>query len=730
MKFVVFIENNLKYSSKVFDFTIVNGLIIILFCFRKYYQMCEAVNVEFEKGSFEDDEPPVKKAAPSIRLGVGFNWNLQALANAADAVQSGGKSPVSALNELGVRVTYAVLRQGGPAHCPSFTVSVTVADMSFEGWGHSKREARAAAARACLAALLARAGRVLPPAARPAGAAHDFTSDEPHNADFQCLEAKKISSSPKIVKQDTPATTGPSSPLPSPAPSPSAALFGSAPGVTTHKSPINLLYENYPGLSFTCTFGDGSPLDSTQVAPMQLSHSMRFKVVCQIKEQKFEGYGSSKKLAKLAAARSALAVLEEGTPEATSNAPQGFQTQTLADHIGKLVNEKFNELMKGDLVHSKRKVLAGIVMTVNNRTESAKVITVTTGTKCVSGEHMSVRGRAVNDCHAEVAARRCLQRHLYAQLLKYANSKDPRQTIAESDIEPIPTGGYQMKPDRQVHLYVSTAPCGDGRIFSPHEHVHAEPDRHPNRLARGQLRTKIESGEGTIPVKNCTNILQTWDGVLQGERLLTMSCSDKVARWCVVGLQGSLLSRYLKPVYLHSLVLGSLLHPHHMYRALCGRIESYIALLPPPFRLHRPLLARAASTEARTPARAPSFSVCWAATTPAPEVINATTGKLESGQPSLLCKQSMFARWQYLYDKIPPLAQEGEFEVDQSALPSSLDNLLYNEAKMLCPAYQAAKDRLIEAFEKAKLGRWIKKPIEQDQFVCEITNADPTALFA
>ncbi|KAI8427173.1 hypothetical protein MSG28_014785 [Choristoneura fumiferana] len=164
-------------------------------------------------------------------------------------------------------------------------------------------------------------------------------------------------------------------------------------------------------------------------------------------------------------------------------------------------------------------------------------------------------------------------------------------------------------------------------------------------------------------------------------------------------------------------------------RAICGRIENHLQSLPPPFRLQRPLLARAASTEARTPARAPSFSVCWASTEPLPEVINATTGKLESGQPSLLCKQSMFARWQHLVTRLPLLPQDPE-SAEPAGLPDKPDALLYNEAKQLCPAYQVAKERLIEAFDKAKLGRWIKKPIEQDQFICEIVDAPTHALFA
>ncbi|XP_041968740.1 double-stranded RNA-specific editase Adar isoform X2 [Aricia agestis] len=675
-------------------------------------------------------EPPAKKPVPSIRLDAGFKWNLQALARAADAVERGGKSPVSALNELGMRVAYSVLRQGGPAHCPSFTVAVTVADLTFQGAGHSKREARAAAARSCLAELLARAGRVLP-APPSASAHHDFTSDDPAACpDFQCqsnkipypIEMKPIAETPAASAAGGGASAG--------AGGAGGGLFGAAPP-SAHKSPINKLYESYPGLAFTCTYGDGSSLDLPQ-APQQLSHSMRFKVVCYIKDQRFEGYGSSKKLAKLAAARAALGELCERVRPGPADAPAPHPQlpQLLADHISRLVNEKFNDLVRGDLVHSKRKVLAGIVITTDFSVDTARVIAVTTGTKCVSGEQISVSGRAVNDCHAEVAARRCLQRHLYSQLYMYAKSTDPRVPIEESDLEPVPGGGYQLRADRQIHLYVSTAPCGDGRIFSPHEHADPEPDRHPNRLARGQLRTKIESGEGTIPVKNCSNVVQTWDGVLQGERLLTMSCSDKAARWCALGLQGALLARLLRPVHLTSLVLGSLLHPHHMHRAICGRIEGHISGLPPPHRLTRPLLARAASTEARTPARAPSFSVCWASTSPTPEILNATTGKLESGQPSLLCKQSMFARWQYLVRRLPLLQPETAEGPELPPLPADLDHLMYNEAKLLSTNYQVAKDRLVGAFEKAQLGRWIKKPIEQDQFVCELLQADPALLFA
>ena len=52
-------------------------------------------------------------------------------------------------------------------------------------------------------------------------------------------------------------------------------------------------------------------------------------------------------------------------------------------------------LSKTSLKHP-LKVLAGVVMSSDKEMKELTVISVSTGTKCVNGEHMSVSGSALN----------------------------------------------------------------------------------------------------------------------------------------------------------------------------------------------------------------------------------------------------------------------------------------------------------------------------------------------
>ncbi|XP_073178977.1 double-stranded RNA-specific adenosine deaminase isoform X2 [Lepidochelys kempii] len=386
---------------------------------------------------------------------------------------------------------------------------------------------------------------------------------------------------------------------------------------------------------------------------------------------------------------------------------------TLHDQIAMLSHQRFNALT-ARIQHSLlgRKILAAIIM---RRGEEGLgvVVSIGTGNRCVKGEELSLKGETVNDCHAEIISRRGFVRFLYSELMKY-NPADPSST-EQSIFESAGENRLKIKDDVTFHLYVSTAPCGDGALFdkscSDQASTVGESQHQPlfENPKQGKLRTKVENGEGTIPVES-SDIVPTWDGIQHGERLRTMSCSDKILRWNVLGLQGALLSHFMQPVYLSSVTLGYLYSQGHLTRAICCRMSrdgsTFEAGLQAPYHVKHPEVGRVSVYDsARQTGKTKESSVNWClADESEVEVLDGTKGKVDGPklEVSRVSKRSMFTLFQQLCAK-----------ADRKDLQSAA---LYSDAKEAASAYQGAKQHFFRALEEMSYGSWICKPQEEENF--------------
>ncbi|XP_062956684.1 double-stranded RNA-specific editase B2 [Cynocephalus volans] len=595
------------------------------------------------------------------------------------------KNALVQLHELRPGLQYHMVSQTGPVHAPVFAVAVEVNGLTFEGTGPTKKKAKMRAAELALKSFVQFPNACQAHLALGGGTSPytDFTSDQ---ADFPDTLFKEFE--PPTPSQGFPGCRPVDTGLRS-----VACRRGWLPCHTL--DPVVVLNEMRAGLRYVC-------LSEAAEKPRAKSFVM---AVC-VDGRTFEGSGRSKKLAKGRAAQAALqALFDIRLPGHTpSRSKTHLLPQEFADSMSHLVTQKFRELTIGlTSMHARHKALAGIVMTKGLDTRQAQVIALSSGTKCISGEHISDQGLVVNDCHAEVAVRRAFLHFLYAQLELHLSKR--REDAERSIFVRLKEGGYRLRENLLFHLYVSTSPCGDARLNSPYEiTTHLNSSRPIVRKFRGHLRTKIESGEGTVPVRS-PSAVQTWDGVLLGEQLVTMSCTDKIARWNVLGLQGALLCHFIEPVYLHSIVVGSLHHTGHLSRVMSHRMED-IGQLPAAYRHNRPLLSGVSNAEVRQPGKSPHFSVNWVVGSADLEIINATTGRRSCGGSSRLCKHVFSARWARLYGRL------------STRIPSHGDTpSMYCEAKWGAHAYQSVKQQLFRAFQKAGLGTWVQKPPEQDQFL-------------
>ncbi|XP_069074311.1 double-stranded RNA-specific adenosine deaminase isoform X2 [Pleurodeles waltl] len=599
-----------------------------------------------------------------------------------------GKNPVSILMEtaqkMGETCVFQFLSHDGPAHDPRFTFSVILGEKTFPAvTANSKKLAKQRAAEVAVKKL-SEEGKLI--------VSEKMTEPKPQSENNSSTE----------VASDVPTLT------PEELNAAKSAHVGDLIKYL-NANPISGLLEYSRANGFAAEF----KLVDQSGPP----HDPKFVFQAKVGGRWFPAVSAhSKKQAKQEAADAALRVLigDAEKAERTGELPPQLPVSgsTFHDHIAMLSHQCFN-FLTARVQHSLlgRKILAAIIMR-HSEEDTGTVISIGTGNRCVKGEELSLKGETVNDCHAEVISRRGFIRFLYSELMKH----DPESS--EAIFEEAEGGKLKIKDHITFHLYISTAPCGDGALFdkscSDPPAEEGNTTHHPlfENPKQGKLRTKVENGEGTIPVES-SDIVPTWDGIQHGERLRTMSCSDKILRWNVLGLQGAILTHFMEPVYLNSITLGYLYSQGHLTRAVCCRLskngDAFQEGLTPPFTLNHPMVGRVSVYDStRQTGKTKESSVNWClADDTSVEILDGTKGKVDGPKldVSRVSKQNIYQLYQELCRK------------------TSRDDLLslasYSDVKEAAVDYNTNKEHFVQTLAELGYGNWICKPQEEKSFTVE-----------
>ncbi|XP_048732878.1 double-stranded RNA-specific adenosine deaminase-like isoform X2 [Ostrea edulis] len=639
---------------------------------RKPELTCQPRGARFMASACLDDEEICQAEAPNkkdARTRVA-DMALRQLSQSPDVNQAHetstqrefavpDKDPVSALLEYAQSNKQTsqikVDAQTGPAHCPLFRMYAMVGDRKFRMVEHgNKKEGKKLAANEALLQLQ-REGKI--PKPRTVISCLGGASNRRRKDNFQDI---------------------------------------CPPG----KNPLQVFNEYAQSQQVTCDVIETSPRKGPP-------HDLTFYMAACLNDEKFPTVtGKSMTEAKNRATAKALRKLQnEGRYElATQRSGVGLpQTiKTWDDKVAAETLKKFDSVVstvKEDI--SGPKVLASILL-YNKRTETLSAVSIGTGNRCITGNNLCVEGTVINDSHAEIIAKRGFRRFLYREIRR-SHSTEGSEILHRGK-----NGKLKLSSHLSLHLFISTAPCGDGAVFTRACPGNDDSTHQPifENQQHGHLRTKVENGEGAIPVDDTS--MQTLDGIRRGsQRLRTMSCSDKICRWNAVGVQGALLSMFVKPMYLSSITLGFLFSDGHMSRAMCCRVrrkDENLTKLPRGYKIQHPQLGSVTDVnDVRIVVKSRALSINWNSADDTVELTDGTHGQTIGNTPSRLCKRELFQSFSQTYQR----------NTERT----------YREMKARAQDYQTAKHVFQCALSGNSHGQWVTKPPEVDMFCLQSTQS-------
>ncbi|KAJ7873356.1 adenosine deaminase/editase [Mycena olivaceomarginata] len=346
-------------------------------------------------------------------------------------------------------------------------------------------------------------------------------------------------------------------------------------------------------------------------------------------------------------------------------------------------------------------ILASFFLT-SSTTGLHKIISLATGTKCLPANRLPADGESLHDSHAEVLARRGAVRWFLEEIRRCQDAPSQSEWIHRCD-----DGRYALKPAVRMSLYVSTVPCGDASM----RFLSTSQDEQMAAL-KALAATRSPGPDPVVITRGRANYalfgaLRTKPGRADAPSTASMSCSDKIASYSFLGIQGALGSRFLRPLYIHSVIIGEVpaeLQPvvrDDCERAVWRRLEGILDCGE--YSLHRPAIQFTPLPFVHSRTTTPDVggscndSLWWIAdsSNPAEVLINGFKRGVapkhrhrEQSRPQA-CRKSML----HLYHETLRVC----------GLPPEPD-LPYQDTKQAMTEYQAAKQSLIG--EKSIFSGW------------------------